>query len=547
MSWITQRTPQESLEIMRDMSLGCAKLGGPISSALYMLVSKGFYREVIDYSIDYETIDVTDAIYARQIQAFFAKCEFLPLGIDREKASFELFMRAEAKCRETNTRLRLGRSLNSERIESIMFIAQRKISRILGDVPEFSDFNFAFGPGAATNVNGQRACPRVKLGVDLVCSANFAPVAGDLLAEVPHWTALHCDFESEDSYRVNISVSPGKLVFVPKNAKIFRSIVVEPNLNGFFQKGVGSYIKERLLRFGLDLYDQQHNRDLAYEGSVSGKLATVDLSMASDCLAINLVRDLLPVDWVHLLDGLRTPSVLFRNQHIQLEKFSSMGNGYTFELESLIFYTISLAVCEQLQIATEQVSVFGDDIIVPTAAYETLVEVLEFCGFSVNLDKSFSSGPFRESCGADYLHGIAIRPFYLKTRLSDQVLFVMHNWLLRQGEYELAERAKLHTHPAYRIYGPDGYGDGHLVGTHTLRYPRSARRRQWGGGFFDTYILKQISYSDVCPGDAVLPVYSVYVRSGAHDPTDPDVVRGSKGYAKVAVYTLATTIFRSSV
>lgn len=296
-------------------------------------------------------------------------------------------------------------------------------------------------------------------------------------------------------------------------------------------------------------------------GSSTGAVATLDLSMASDCLSKNLVAELLPYDLYAMLDKLRTPTVqlsglvqpgkmkkLFGvsavvDAVIELEKFSSMGNGYTFELESMIFYALADSCVRHLKGNTQMVSVYGDDIIVPVEAVPLLTEVLSHCGFLLNKDKSFSEGPFRESCGADYLFGFDIRPFYQKSRVSDRTLYTMHNWFIRHGEYELARCAAYHTHEASRLYGPDGYGDGHLIGSHTLRRNRELKRNGYCGGYFDTYALRTKRFSEPLPGDAVLPVYSVYTRSGAEDPTDPDVVRGSCGYAKVSIYTLSENIF----
>jgi len=164
-----------------------------------------------------------------------------------------------------------------------------------------------------------------------------------------------------------------------------------------------------------------------------------------------------------------------------------MGNAYTFELESILFYSLSIGVCKTLGLTTESVSVYGDDIIVPTTAFDLLSSTLEFCGFSVNSEKSYSVGPFRESCGADWFCGMDVRPFYLRKQISDRTLMVMHNFFVRHGEWQLAKVVKTFIKPHNRIYGPDGYGDGHLIGSYTLRRSRKLRRCGYEGGFFDTF------------------------------------------------------------
>jgi hypothetical protein len=86
-----------------------------------------------------------------------------------------------------------------------------------------------------------------------------------------------------------------------------------------------------------------------------------------------------------------------------------MGNGYTFELETLIFYALVRAVCGK----EGTVSVYGDDLIYPSRFVGPVRELLAFCGFETNVEKSFSTGNFRESCGGHYFKGHSVTPFYI--------------------------------------------------------------------------------------------------------------------------------------
>ena len=88
-----------------------------------------------------------------------------------------------------------------------------------------------------------------------------------------------------------------------------------------------------------------------------------------------------------------------------------MGNGFTFPLETLIFWALTASACEG---DVDSVSVYGDDIICPRERADDVIDTLTMCGFKINLEKSFVEGPFRESCGCDYYKGIDIRPFYKK-------------------------------------------------------------------------------------------------------------------------------------
>lgn len=545
MSFLKKRSVDESTKIIGRLSGICADLGGPIARELNQLLNRGNYLDVIDYRFDYDdpSANVGDLIYARQIQAFLSKQDFLDLGIDKESTAFAKFRQSEQMCLETNNRLRHPESLDSD-VSAVFHYAQRKISRVLGDVPSLRQLDFCFGPGANTNVKSAVANLRAKLSASLACSANLLPIVGDLLAEVPLWTSHHSVTTYPEGWAVDVDVSFGKLQFVPKNSRTHRSIVVEPLLNGFFQKGVGSYIRGRLLQYaGLDLRDQGRNQELARIGSVTGELATIDLSSASDCIANSLVWHLLPYDWAEFLSYGRTSDVTYKGHPMRLEKFSSMGNAYTFELETLLFYGMAYGTCVHAGADPSSISVYGDDIIIPSTCTKLLTKVLEAAGFSINLDKSFSEGPFRESCGRDYFRGIDIRPFYLKSQINESVLYIMHNWFFRAGEFELAREVLMHTVPHLRLFGPDGYGDGHLIGSYNLRLSRKDRRRGWCGGFFDTYVLRERRRTGALPGDWLVPSYSVYTRSGASAPGDYDIVRGSRGYAKISIYTLASGVF----
>lgn len=198
------------------------------------------------------------------------------------------------------------------------------------------------------------------------------------------------------------------MITVPKSAKTDRVICYEPHMNIWLQLKVGTYLKGRLLRAGVNLRDQSVNQRRALISSRTGDYATIDLSMASDTLALELVYELLPIDWAIYLDELRSkktywPDGVWREN----QKFSSMGNGFTFELESLIFYALASAV-------TPDVSVFGDDIICPTGKANEVIRVLASAGFVVNSAKSFTHGPFRESCGMDGFCGVDVTPVYLR-------------------------------------------------------------------------------------------------------------------------------------
>jgi hypothetical protein len=98
---------------------------------------------------------------------------------------------------------------------------------------------------------------------------------------------------------------------------------------------------------------------------------------------------------------------------IPLQKFASMGSALTFPFEAMIFTILaSLGMKEQGDIRrisprrlVGRISVYGDDIIVPTHTVDAVVDWLEHFGAKVNQSKSFWNGKFRESCGVEYYDG----------------------------------------------------------------------------------------------------------------------------------------------
>lgn len=230
------------------------------------------------------------------------------------------------------------------------------------------------------------------------------------------------------------------LDMVPKTVSVDRIILKEPELNGFFQKGIGKELRRLLKKTtGINLNTSGvKNSKLALQGSLSGELATIDAERASDSLTIALYEFLLPRKWFELLMAARTPFVEYdidgvRHTH-ELSMMSGMGNGFTFEAESIIFYALGAAACadSKLENALSYVSIHGDDLIVPADVADDVVLLYERCGIVVNKAKSFIKGPFRESCGGHFYNGESVKPFYVKkeTGATQGDWFWLYNSLL---------------------------------------------------------------------------------------------------------------------
>jgi hypothetical protein len=286
-----------------------------------------------------------------------------------------------------------------------------------------------------------------------------------------------------------------KLTTVPKSAKTDRVICIEPDLNIYVQLGTGALIREKLRRSGLDLGTQSNNQRAASTAHITG-LCTMDLSSASDLISYMAVKVLVPEDWQQLLLFSRVDSTTLPDGSIhQLEKWSSMGNGYTFELETLIFYCLLLAVQEVDGFAGTTLA-YGDDLIFPSRHLDAVTKALNFLGFRVNAKKTFGKGSFFESCGSDWFNGKNVRPIFFRSESHDYqtVCYTYANGLRRwahrrNGGGSCDSRilpAWLHCFRAVQRHDqfciPEGFGEvgftadfdfakpGYVNGLYTFRY-----------------------------------------------------------------------------
>lgn len=273
----------------------------------------------------------------------------------------------------------------------------------------------------------------------------------ELRTESPSWRDLETS-RLLRGFRLK-KVEASKLNFVPKTVAESRTICVEPTLNTFFQKGVEFLLGQQLLLYyGIDLSNQQAvNRELARIGSIDGSYATIDLTSASDTIAYRLVKDSVPAHQFKYLEWLRTRWAQYQETGIELQMFSTMGNAFTFPLETAIFAAAVGAVYKLrgLPLKSRQRRVFGydgqdliyneefptwgcngDDIVVFREAYDDVVRLLKLLGFTPNLRKSFNDGFFRESCGADWYKGTQVRGVYCQHAKTDQDINSLINRLM---------------------------------------------------------------------------------------------------------------------
>jgi len=244
----------------------------------------------------------------------------------------------------------------------------------------------------------------------------------------PHWEHL-IPSESflQRTDRVNI-LEPGdeipvRVITVPKTLKTPRIIAVEPCHMQYMQQGVLAVMMEEIPRSDharnfVMFESQEPNQRLAREGSTTGALATLDLSEASDRVSNEHVRLLVRN---HRMLRRAVDATRSRKAHvpghgtISLAKFASMGSALCFPFEAIVFTTVIFVGIEKalgrpltqkdLRSFYGRVRVYGDDIVIPVDFVPAVVAELEAFGFKVNTRKSFWTGKFRESCGAEFYDG----------------------------------------------------------------------------------------------------------------------------------------------
>jgi hypothetical protein len=147
----------------------------------------------------------------------------------------------------------------------------------------------------------------------------------------------------------------------------------------------------------------------------------------------------LPREFFLTLMKYRTPLVEIKGEGtVSLEMVSTMGNGFTFPLQTIIFacvveacYAFRGLKFPRCTGTCDEWGVFGDDIVCPSLVARDVITLLGFLGFTVNNDKTFVEGPFRESCGADFFLGSNIRGVYIKNTDTPASLYAAFNQLTR--------------------------------------------------------------------------------------------------------------------
>lgn len=470
-------------------------LNTPVALSCAIMLRYGEWDQLATKAIDPLTyLDVPSGIerYRNDAQAtdLLRKLDVLPTSFSRKERALALFHQSEEQCLVTNQRLTLLEQLPSGKLEhaawDILSRCRKWISRTIGPIP--SELRGRFGPGTTFELK----------------SSTFS-TQGDKLWTTPLTTGsaesifrYMWDGNAFERLRTRLglpfsSTTRGnRFTTVPKDGKTDRGICIEPGGNLWCQLGVGGHLKEKLASIGIYIHrevdcdplealrarrrpnGQQLHRDLALRGSITGEWATIDLSSASDTVARELVRLAFPTDWYKLLCCLRSPLTQLQGTWTHLEKFSSMGNGFTFELETLIFCGLIRGVTGL--VPGVDFYVYGDDIVVPSHVVRDVLACLSYFGFTPNASKTFTTGSFRESCGGDYFAGVPVRSVFIKKDPEHAVEWItlanqLSARIFRSGP--LVRFIEKQVPSCHRFYGP------HCEGHRWFHTTRESRWKSW--------------------------------------------------------------------
>jgi len=323
-----------------------------------------------------------------------------------------------------------------------------------------------FGRRASVGIPARKACLAERYEIPVSGSLNQiewfdVEMRHDSFVQ-DYWKKL---LDSDPNGSIYRPVDSLQLTFVPKSYKSFRSIMPNTTIGSYMSFGLGEMIRKRLKRIGYDISKlQMRHRYLAQRESVNNLLVTADLSSASDSISVALVRRIFPEDWFNILNFSRIGCVTLPDKSThKTETFCTMGIGYTFPLQTLVFLALLNAIQSFYfdRLDRRTISVYGDDLIYATRMHDFVAKHFQQFGFVINVDKTFVRGHFRESCGGDYYHGVDVRPFQPQNgsacvckKTYEAMLYKIVNGLLtRWSEHEIGGTLDMLTSEITAITG----------------------------------------------------------------------------------------------
>jgi hypothetical protein len=219
---------------------------------------------------------------------------------------------------------------------------------------------------------------------------------------------------------------------VPKNYKKPRLIFPQDSYSSSYLHQMRVLLQNRLASVaGINLSTQQaKNRDIAILGSTDGRWATIDHSMASDCISWRYYELVFPQKFVDFLSLYRERSLRINGKVYPCRIAFTAGNPVTFVLETMFFLAVAVVATDEAEmyfnlfadkpcipgdpsyIKFGRPGAYGDDVYIDPRAAGMYFTICEWLGLKVNQDKSFTTGLYRESCGVEAYQGMRLDSIY---------------------------------------------------------------------------------------------------------------------------------------
>jgi len=467
------------------------------------LFLRGFLERVFDPGsgrlLDEPCIDSIFAI--RQLSMVFAKI-LVPCSDARREEAMRKFIQCELEVRSAD------KNMSEEDVSAFRRLSTLVFGQCLSDVDKIiydrevnlvDEDHWVFagkvlpkhGPGStAERLLGNRKFEQREWTDRLESVFPFSEYA------IPNWRYMY--LQDRVDFREPGRERPVRVVPVPKTLKTPRIIAIEPTCMQYMQQAVLAVLirrieQDNILSRLLGFTYQEPNRLMACEGSLSGDLATLDLSEASDRVSNQHVRLLLRNfrSLFEAVDATRSRKADVPGHGvIRLAKFASMGSALCFPFEAMTFLVIILVGIERelnrqmthkdIMSLLGRVRVYGDDIIIPVEYVRCVISALEDFGLQVNRDKSFWTGKFRESCGGDFYDGVWVTPVRIRREFpsgrkqSRELISVvsLRNQLYSAGLWSTAAWLDDQIRPMLGGIFPIVESDSAALGRHSLLPPK---------------------------------------------------------------------------
>jgi hypothetical protein len=428
----------EGTTSMTSLSYSCDPLAWKLAEALLEdfrpFLSQSFYDAVspsigecnilalrkIDVG-DFNSLSAIELKARRQLLDLFKKYSF-------EHDVFtddEVLEQSKKKFLDNQDRINAHVVVEDNVLKNILFTARGFVDRILGDFDKFEVMKRAtFGKKSSVGIPKRKACEAQRYEGPITGSCDQIEWFERLYSLWNKPAYLYAKLRAENrEVPLYSQIDALEAILVNKTWKSKRMIMPNTTIGTLYSGGLGKVIEDALRAYGYDIKTLQDTHgELARFGSITGSLVTADQSLASDNITSWLIDRICPREWASALNFGRIRKINFYGQVVETNTFSTMGIGFTFPLQTLVFLCLLLAIREQCDLdETHVVSVFGDDMIYDVKMHDLVVDTFTKLGLVINVDKTFSEGWFRESCGRDFYRGVDVRPWHLSESMGSDV------------------------------------------------------------------------------------------------------------------------------